>query len=107
MRVLIVEDDPRMAEAICDGLRPEAIAADIAVDGGTAPELPSIDTYDVAVLDRDVPGAGVEEVADAVHVTVSALRRHLGEPWMSATVPGVDHRIDTAPRTGRAERGRG
>ncbi|MGW6145501.1 hypothetical protein ACWFR4_47085, partial [Streptomyces sp. NPDC055140] len=39
MRVLIVEDEPFMAEAIRDGLRLEAIAADIAGDGDTALEL--------------------------------------------------------------------
>jgi two-component system, OmpR family, response regulator VanR len=33
VRVLIVEDEPYLAEAICDGLRLEAIAADIAGDG--------------------------------------------------------------------------
>ncbi len=36
MRVLVVEDEPYMAEAIRDGLRLEAIAADIAGDGDTA-----------------------------------------------------------------------
>ena len=39
MRVLVVEDEPYMAEAIRDGLRLEAIAADIAGDGDTALEL--------------------------------------------------------------------
>jgi two-component system response regulator VanR len=43
-------------DAIRDGLRLEAIAADIAGDGDTALELLSI-TYDIAVLDRDIPGA--------------------------------------------------
>ena len=56
VRVLIVEDEPYMAEAICDGLRLEAIAADIAGDGDTALELLSINAYDIAVLDRDIPG---------------------------------------------------
>ena len=37
MRVLIVEDEPLLAGAIRDGLRLEAIAADIAGDGDTAP----------------------------------------------------------------------
>ena len=37
MRVLIVEDEPYMAEAIRDGLRLEAIAADIAGDGERGP----------------------------------------------------------------------
>ena len=43
MRVLIVEDEPLMAEAIRDGLRLEAIAADIAADGETALELEVLD----------------------------------------------------------------
>jgi hypothetical protein len=40
MHVLVVEDDPYMAEAIRDGLRLEAIAADIAGDGDTATITP-------------------------------------------------------------------
>src|ERR1700733_9556947 len=56
MRVLIVEDEPLMAQAIRDGLRLEAIAADIAGDGDGALELLSVNDYDMAVLDRDVPG---------------------------------------------------
>ena len=56
MRVLIVEDEPYMAVAIRDGLRLEAIAVDIAGDGDTALELLSINSYDIAVLDRDIPG---------------------------------------------------
>lgn len=56
MRVLIVEDEPYMAEAIRDGLRLEAIAADIAGDGDTALELLEVNSYDIAVLDRDIPG---------------------------------------------------
>ncbi|GAA4054970.1 response regulator transcription factor [Actinomadura miaoliensis] len=63
MRVLIVEDEPYMAEAIRDGLRLEAIAADIAGDGDTALELLGINTYDIAVLDRDVPGPSGDEIA--------------------------------------------
>lgn len=63
MRVLIVEDEPFLAEAIRDGLRLEAIAADIAGDGGTALELLGVNTYDIAVLDRDVPGPSGDEIA--------------------------------------------
>lgn len=63
MRVLIVEDEPLLAEAIRDGLRLEAIAADIAGDGDTALELLSINAYDLAVLDRDVPGPSGDEIA--------------------------------------------
>jgi two-component system response regulator VanR len=198
MRVLIVEDEPLLAEAIRDGLRLEAIAADIAGDGDTALELLSINTYDIAVLDRDIPGPSGDEIAErivasntgmpilmltaadrlddkatgfglgaddyltkpfelrelvlrlraldrrrahnrppvreiagllevlvaaeggvvsaeellerawdenadpftnAVRITVSALRKRLGEPAIIATVPGVGYRIETAPGT--------
>jgi two-component system response regulator VanR len=231
MRVLIVEDEPYLAEAIRDGLRLEAIAADIAGDGDTALELLGINAYDIVVLDRDIPGVSGDEIArrivasgsgmpilmltaadrlddkasgfelgaddyltkpfdlrelvlrlralnrrrahstppvreiaglrldpfrrevyrdgryialtrkqfavlevliaaeggvvsaeellarawdentdpftNAVRITVSALRKRLGEPWIIATVPGVGYRIDAAPSpgAGRGERG--
>ena len=63
MRVLIVEDEPYMAEAIRDGLRLEAIAADIAGDGATALELLHVNAYNVAILDRDIPEPSGDEVA--------------------------------------------
>jgi two-component system response regulator VanR len=66
VRVLIVEDEPYMAEAIRDGLRLEAIAADIAGDGDTALKLLSINAYDIAILDRDVPGASGDEIAERI-----------------------------------------
>jgi two-component system response regulator VanR len=231
MRVLLVEDEPFMAEAIRDGLRLEAIAADIARDGNTALELLSFNAYDIAVLDRDIPGPTGDEIAtrivdsgsgmpvlmltaadrlddkvsgfelgaddyltkpfelrelvlrlraldrrrahnrppvleiaglrldpfrrevyrddryveltrkqfavlevlvaaeggvvsaeellarawdenadpftNAVRITVSGLRKRLGEPWIIATVPGVGYRISSEPDTGREEEERG
>ena len=220
-----------MAEAIRDGLRLEAIAADIAGDGNAALELLRINAYDVAILDRDIPGPSGDEIAErivasgsgmpilmltaadrlddkssgfelgaddyltkpfelgelvlrlraldrrrahsrppireiaglrldpfrrevyregryvpltrkqfavlevlvaaeggvvsaeelleqawdehadpftnAVRITVSALRKRLGEPWVITTVAGVGYRIDTQPDTGRAGEDRG
>ncbi len=69
MRVLVVEDEPYMAEAIRDGLRLEAIAADIAYDGDTALELLSVNVYDIALLDRDIPGPSGDEIAQ--HIVAS------------------------------------
>ncbi|HEY8466373.1 MAG TPA: response regulator transcription factor [Solirubrobacterales bacterium] len=66
MRVLIVEDEPYMAEAIRDGLRLEAIAADIAGDGDTALRLLELNDYDIAILDRDIPGPSGDEVAKRI-----------------------------------------
>ncbi|MCF8570482.1 response regulator transcription factor [Gordonia sp. HY002] len=63
MRVLVVEDELYMAEAIRDGLRLEAIAADIAGNGDTALELLDVNAYDIAVLDRDIPGPSGDTVA--------------------------------------------
>src|ERR1051325_2449644 len=224
VRVLIVEDEPYLADAIRDGLRLKAIAADVAGDGHTALELLGVNAYDIAVLDRDIPGPSGDEIAkhivasgsgmpilmltaadrlddktsgfelgaddyltkpfelrelvlrlraldrrrahhrppvreiaglrldpfrrevyrdgpyvaltrkqfavlevlvdaeggvvsaeellqpawdenadpftNAVRITVSALRKRLGEPWLIATVPGAGYRIDTAPQGG-------
>jgi two-component system response regulator VanR len=66
MRVLIVEDEPYMAEALRDGLRLEAIAADVAADGNAALEMLSLNAYDIAVLDRDIPGPNGDEIAKRI-----------------------------------------
>ncbi|MHC2999379.1 response regulator transcription factor [Microbacterium sp. HJ5] len=63
MRVLIVEDELYLAEAIRDGLRLEAVAADLAGDGDTALEQLAVNQYDVVVLDRDIPGPNGDEIA--------------------------------------------
>ncbi|WP_125132271.1 response regulator transcription factor [Microbacterium sp. 10M-3C3] len=63
MRVLIVEDELYLAEAIRDGFRHEAIAADVAGDGDTALESLAVNAYDVVVLDRDIPGPGGDTIA--------------------------------------------
>ncbi|HET9769314.1 MAG TPA: response regulator transcription factor [Acidimicrobiia bacterium] len=55
MRVLVVEDEAVLAEAIARGLRREGIAVDIAPDGAVALEKASTNGYDVVVLDRDLP----------------------------------------------------
>src|SRR4029077_2366459 len=74
MRVLLVEDEPYMAEAIRDGLRLEAIAADIAGDGDTAWQMLSFNAYDIAVLDRDIPGTTGDEIAERIVPPGSGMR---------------------------------
>ena len=71
--MLVVEDEPYMAQAIRDGLRLEAIAADIAGDGHRALELLSVNAYDIAVLDRDIPGVSGNEVAESIVASGSGL----------------------------------
>src|SRR5919112_1877729 len=62
-----------MAEAIRDGLRLEAIAADIAGDGDAALELLGINVYDIAVLDRDIPGPSGDEIAKRIVASRSGM----------------------------------
>ncbi len=69
----MVEDEPLMAEAIRDGLRLEAIAADIAGDGDTALELLGLNSYDIAVLDRDIPGPSGDDVAESIVASGSGM----------------------------------
>ncbi|GAF47554.1 response regulator transcription factor [Rhodococcus wratislaviensis] len=68
MRVLIVEDDPYMADAVRTGLRREAMAADIASTGERALDLIAGGEYDLVVLDRDLPGIHGDDVCRAIAV---------------------------------------
>jgi len=56
MRVLVVEDAPRLANWIAEGLRDQGMAVDIAYDGEDAASRLHVNPYDVVVLDRDLPG---------------------------------------------------
>jgi DNA-binding response OmpR family regulator len=62
MRVLVADDERLMADTIAEGLRRRAMAVDVCYDGETALERVSVHRYDVAVLDRDMPGRTGDEV---------------------------------------------
>jgi DNA-binding response OmpR family regulator len=62
MRVLIAEDEPRVAAAVARGLRREGMAVDIAADGAQALYKARVTPYDVVVLDRDLPELHGDEV---------------------------------------------
>jgi two-component system response regulator VanR len=55
MRVLIAEDEPRVADGVARGLRREGLAVDVARDGAAALGKARVNDYDVVVLDRDLP----------------------------------------------------
>src|ERR1700728_3507761 len=55
MRVLIVEDNEVVAQAIAAGLRDQGIAVDVAGDGAVGLDKAGLSPYDVIVLDRDLP----------------------------------------------------
>jgi DNA-binding response OmpR family regulator len=62
MRVLVIEDDGELAEAIGTGLRQEGMAVDVALDGDQGLERALFTGYDVIVLDRDLPGVHGDDV---------------------------------------------
>src|SRR5215212_9165269 len=55
MRILLVEDEPRMANVIAKGLREQSYAVDVAQDGELGLYQTSINDYDVIVLDVLLP----------------------------------------------------
>ncbi|HEY8453526.1 MAG: response regulator transcription factor [Micromonosporaceae bacterium] len=62
MRVLVVEDERNLADAIARGLRRQGMAVDVAYDGDTGHEMVSVTRYDVVVLDRDLPGMHGDQI---------------------------------------------
>ncbi|WP_433872086.1 response regulator transcription factor [Saccharopolyspora sp. CA-218241] len=82
MRILVVEDERPLADAIARGLRRDGMAVDIAYDGESGQEKTTITRYDVVVLDRDLPGlsgdalcreiAGSAELTRVLMLTASA-----------------------------------
>ena len=66
VRVLIAEDELRLADAIARGLRKQGMAVDLAPDGEQALMKARVVRYDVLVLDRDLPGIHGDDVCRMV-----------------------------------------
>jgi len=62
MRILVAEDEPRIAAAVARGLRREGMAVDVAPDGAAALYKVRVNPYDVVVLDRDLPEVHGDDV---------------------------------------------
>jgi DNA-binding response OmpR family regulator len=62
VRVLVIEDDQEMAEAVATGLRRIRMAVDVALDGPSGLDRALVNDYDVIVLDRDLPGMHGDQV---------------------------------------------
>jgi DNA-binding response OmpR family regulator len=76
MRVLVVEDERTLADAIARGLRRHGLAVDVSYDGAEGHELATVTRYDVVVLDRDLPGMHGDKICAAL-VESGALTRVL------------------------------
>jgi DNA-binding response OmpR family regulator len=69
MRVLVVEDEEKLAGIVARSLRDEGFAADIALDGERGLELAFMHDYDAIVLDIMLPGLNGTEVLHAIRAT--------------------------------------
>jgi DNA-binding response OmpR family regulator len=66
MRILVVEDEQLLADAIATGLRRHAMAVDVVYDGEAALEHATVNAYDVVVLDRDLPAISGDVVCTRI-----------------------------------------
>ena len=66
MRILVVEDEKDLAEAIAAGLRKQGYAADIALDGEEALNVFEINEYDLLILDLNLPKVDGIEVCKKI-----------------------------------------
>ena len=62
MRVLLADDERLLADTVAEGLRKHSMAVDVTYDGEDAIERLAVNSYDVVVLDRDMPGRTGDEV---------------------------------------------
>ncbi|MBL7488805.1 response regulator transcription factor [Frankia sp. AgB1.9] len=74
MRVLVVEDDAPLADAVVRGLRRERFAVDVAYDGEEALEKIGVVEYEIVVLDRQLPGVRGDVVCEKIVAERTATR---------------------------------
>src|SRR5829696_5352757 len=66
MRILIAEDERQLADALARGLQREGMAVDVTNDGERALVNARVHSYDVVVLDRDLPELHGDDVCRAL-----------------------------------------
>jgi len=69
LRILLVEDDPKISAIVRQALQEEAYAVDVAFDGDEAEELAFVNEYDAVVLDLMLPGTDGLEVCRALRAS--------------------------------------
>src|SRR5260370_23862239 len=74
MRVVVDDDQAELADDIADGLRDQGIGADVAYDGPAGIEKALMNSYDVVVLDRDLPKVHGDAVCATLAGSGSAAR---------------------------------
>jgi two-component system copper resistance phosphate regulon response regulator CusR len=88
MRILLVEDEPRVAHFVAKGLREQSYAVDITVDGESALYQAEINDYDLIILDVMLP------VRDGFEVCSKLREREINTPVLMLTARDtVDDRV--------------
>lgn len=92
MRVLLVEDEERLASTIARGLRREGMAVDVVLDGAAALDKALLNSYDVIVLDRNLPKVHGDEVCRELvaHGCVSRILMLTAAGSIKDRVTGLD-----------------
>jgi len=96
MRLLVVEDDPRLARLIARGLREEGYAVDVCENGTDAIVQAVVNSYAAIILDVMLPGI------DGFGVVATLRTRHVHTPVLMLTsrdavadrISGLDHGAD-------------
>jgi len=88
VRILLVEDEERLANTIARGLRREGMAVDVVLDGKSALDKTAVNNYDVVVLDRNLPNVHGDDVCRQL-VASQSLSRIL----MLTAAGSIDDRV--------------
>ncbi len=89
MNVLVIEDEPRLAELIARTLRREFFETTVRTDGGDGFDEALSDAYDVIVLDRMLPSM------DGISILTGLRRQRIDPPVLMLTALGdVPDRIE-------------
>lgn len=80
MRVLIVEDERKIANALRQGLAQESFAVDVAYDGDEGLAFALDEQYDVIILDRMLPGA-----VDGIEICTQLRAKKINTPILLLT----------------------
>ena len=72
--MLVADDERVLADTVAEGLRRLSMAVDVVYDGDSALERLGVNRYDVAVLDRDMPGRTGDDVCRRIAGSATATR---------------------------------
>jgi DNA-binding response OmpR family regulator len=93
MRILVVEDERDLADAVARGLRREGYAVDVAYEGDDAVAKINLYSYDLVCLDINLPGIGGHEIARKIRAEHISENESGPRILMLTALGGVDDRI--------------